>query len=327
MSFFDLRSYLTLFPVICRSKFGQAFDFDILERRLVPVRDGIRSIESTDVLDIFHPKQTPFSRYWKVPKQEELEQSLKQKPIFLEPDSPNTRVLLVQLLDVFANLFVASIIMRFVCPEHYGVSSTPVINLLQVQRSTTIEGYIAFIEELKAWQEHYEMPSIAQTEMALWAYDQTAKGMHSLSDKARQDFEGDIWCQRRRIGQVVRPFLRNYGKLQLARILAGEDPKLAGKIAGEEYERLLRLASQKYFKHPLKDKKGEAEKLIADLARYTHITPEDKYELDKIWETRYSAVHPDGKPEEHEVENMIDRIERICSYWGKMSSKKTTKSE
>jgi hypothetical protein len=191
------------------------------------------------------------------------------------------------------------------------------MNLLQVQRSTLVEGYLAFIEELKAWREHFEIPSVAKTEMALWAYDQIAKGIKGSPETSRENFYGDVWCQRRRVAQVVRPFLRDYGKLQLARILAVEDPKLAGKIAGEEYERLLQIASQMFFNRALKHKKGEAEKLINNLETHNHISLIEKSELHNIWELRCKAVHPDGQPEEHEVENMIDRITKICAPWEK----------
>lgn len=322
MNDFDLKSYLKLFPSICVLKFGRAYDFEMLEKQLAPLRNGIRTLAASDVLSIFDPNLTPFARYWIVPNRKELEQSLQHKNLSLGPTLFDPRQLLSNLLDVFSNLFVASLVMRFVYPDHYGTSSTPVINLLQVHRSTTIEAYFAFIEELKVWKEHFEMPSIAQTEMALWAYDQIVKGIKGHADKARQEFEEDIWCQRRRVAQIVGPFLRNHGKLQLARILASEDPKLAGKIAGEEYERLLNCASRKYFRCPLKNRKGEAEKLIGNLEKYAHISLIEKSELDDIWEIRCKAVHPDGQPEEHEVENIVDKITRICLPWEPIPTKK-----
>ena len=43
---------------------------------------------------------------------------------------------------------------------------------------------------------------------------------------------------------MIRPFFRRYGRLRLAQILLDEDPIVAGKIAAEEYERLLGIASQ-----------------------------------------------------------------------------------
>ena len=42
------------------------------------------------------------------------------------------------------------------------------------------------------------------------------------------------------VGQALRPFFKKYGPLELGRILVEEHPKLAGKVAGEEYERRLR---------------------------------------------------------------------------------------
>jgi len=71
-------------------------------------------------------------------------------------------------------------------------------------------------------------------------------GIRPKSSRGRgHGWHVDIWIQRRRAAQVIRPFLRRYGRLQLAHILLEEDPAIAGKIAAEEYERLLNIASRR----------------------------------------------------------------------------------
>lgn len=154
--------------------------------------------------------------------------------------------------------------------------------------------------------------------MALWAFAQTTKefGFPKTAAAAAKEFEHDLWIQRRRVAQVVRPFLRQYGSLQLAQILVDEDAKLAGKIAAEEYERLLGVASVKFCGRTLPRNKGAAERLIDELERKRKISLPDKTELRRIWETRNAAIQPGEVPPTREaVDVMIDRILSICACW------------
>jgi hypothetical protein len=111
----------------------------------------------------------------------------------------------------------------------------------------------------------------------------------------------------------VRPFLRRYGRLQLAQILVDEDAELAGKIAAEEYERLLGVASVKFCGRRLSRNKGAAEQLIDELERKRKIS---LAELRRAWETRNATIHPGGNPPTREaLDVMIDRILSICANW------------
>jgi hypothetical protein len=135
----------------------------------------------------------------------------------------------------------------------------------------------------------------------------------ACGSEGRQAFDADVWIQRRRIAQTLRPFLQKYGVLELARILAEEHPKLAGKIAGEEYERQLRSAARQ---RGLKlGPKGAVEILVDRLEQDGEISLEEKTLLRRIWKIRCAAVHPDEAPTFEQVENMIDTIERICLRW------------
>ena len=81
--------------------------------------------------------------------------------------------------------------------------------------------------------------------MAIWSFAETIKDVDTSKEAAdaARSFENDLWIQRRRAAHIVGPFLRRHGRLQLARILLDEDHRLAGKIAADEYERLLGVAS------------------------------------------------------------------------------------
>lgn len=239
---FDLQTYLDRFADVCRRKFQRAYSFRALEKDYEQLRTGKRWLVARDVVKIFDPARTPFARYWQKPNERELDEELKNRRLMLAPIPADSRETVERLLGVFHNTGVVSLVLRFVHPDRFGIFSTPVVNLLQIHRPTAVELYCAFCDELREWQKHFRLASVAETEMALWAFHQQTRGpeLTPEAEQARHEFDAEVWIQRRRIAQALRPFLEKYGPLEFARILLEEHPKLAAKIAGEEYERLLR---------------------------------------------------------------------------------------
>jgi hypothetical protein len=314
---FDLKSYLDRFPEVCKRKFGRTYAFRTLEKKFEPLCTGNRWLAAKDVLNIFDATATPFGRYWPKPNEKELDQVLKKERLVLGPAPADPRELVRRALDVLHSIGIVSLVLRFVHPDRYGVFSTPIVNLLQVHRPRTIEHYVAYCDELRAWREHFRLESVAETETALWAYHELVAGetRESNGSIAHAEFDADVWIQRRRVAHVLRPFLRNYGPLELARILVEEEPKLAGKIAGEEYERLLRVAARELCGGMNLNVRGAIEILFDRLTDDGYISLEDKAQLDKAWRVRNAAVHAGRPPDPEQVDNMIDTIERICRSW------------
>jgi hypothetical protein len=318
----NLRSYLERFDEVCRSKFKRAYRFEDLEKDFAYLRKESQWLTASHVEKLFEPRNTPFALYWPQPNLKELDLTLRAQRLRLAPLSADPRVLISRLLAVFHNIGTASLLLRFTYPERFSVFSTPVINLLQVQRPSSTELYVAFCEELALWREHFRLRTVAEAEMALWAYQQVASDAQRAGEGATavaRALEDDVWAQRRRAAQVLRPFLENYGNLELARILAEESPKLAAMIAGEEYERRLRSAAARYY--PSLSTRGGpwAYNLINLMVQDGHVALEERLRLSQIWDMRNSAVHADDKPSVQldalAVERMIDSIESICDRW------------
>jgi len=313
----DLKSYLERFPEVCKRKFGRTYAFRALEKKFEPLCTGNRWLAAKDVLNIFDPNATPFGRYWPKPNEKELDQVLKKARLVLGPSPADPRELVRRGLEVLHSIGLVSLVLRFVHPDRFGVFSTPIMNLLQVYRPRTIELYAAYCDELRAWKEHFRLESVADTESALWTYHELVADESRPSEisDGHGGFDADVWIQRRRVAQVLRPFLRNYGPLELARILVEEEPKLAGKIAGEEYERLLRVAARELCGGMNLNVRGAIEILFDRLAEDGFISLEDKAQLDKAWRVRNAAVHAGRPPDPEQVDNMLDAIERICRPW------------
>ena len=319
MSGFDLGWYADRFPDVCEKEFGRRYNFRIIEKDFSYLRRPEQWLAAKHVLSLFDERKTPFGRYWQKPNENELNEVLRKKRLrfALPSDNSRDRELVQSLLEALHNMGTASLVLRFTHPDRFGTFSTPIVHLLQIQRETILDLYMAYCEELRRWQKHFQMRSVAETEMGLWAYHKLAAGSPKIpaDHAARAAFERDVWVQRRRVRQVLGPFLERYGPLELARILVYEKPKLAGMIAGEEYERLLRFAAQSLCGRMNLLPKGAIQILFDRLVEGGHISQEDKALLDRAWKVRNAAVHPGRAPEPEEVENMIDTVERICRPW------------
>lgn len=322
---FQLPSFLVRFDQVCQQKFGRTYDLTALETYFRDHATGKRHLTAKDVGKLFNPENTPYGKYWPRPHMKTLDETLRENRTYLSLSGTDPKSLVQSLLSVFHNIGTASLLLRFVHPQQFGIFSTPVINLLLVTRPATIDLYLAYCDELVIWRDHFKMASAAQTETALWAFAESIKLAESDAGAAsfKRAFDEDMWIQRERVAQVIRPFFRRYGRLQLARVLLDEDCILSGKIAAEEYERLLNCASLHLHKKPLPSQKGAAPSLVQEMVDKGYIRLEDKTDLDRIWETRNEVVHPLGKrPEREEVDVMIDYIERIAVPWEKLGPKR-----
>ena len=80
-------------------------------------------------------------------------------------------------MNALGGLSQASVVLRFVHPQRFAVFSITMTYLLQIQRPTAVDLFVAFCEELSEWQKQFRLSSVAETEMALWAYDQISRGI------------------------------------------------------------------------------------------------------------------------------------------------------
>lgn len=92
--------------------------------------------------------------------------------------------------------------------------------------------------------------------------------------------------------------------------------RLAGMIAGAEYERLLGVASLRFLGHELTSEDGANAQLLRELQFRSKISKGQRVRLNEVWEIRNKAVHGrELPPPATAVNRMIDNIERICGSW------------
>lgn len=212
-----------------------------------------------------------------------------------------------ELLDVFHNIGIVSLILRFVFPDRFGVFSTPVVYLLNVMRASTVDLYLAYCGELQAWQKRFKLKSVAEVEMALWAFHKIIKTAEG--ENARFEFEQDTWIQRQRLDQALGPFLGRYGWLDFAYILAKREPNVAGLIAGREYVRVLKNEARRLRINSSRENEKWEYETITALAKENPSL--DAPDMKKVWKKRCDVSHDQAELDEAEAEWMIERIRRF----------------
>ncbi|HUS12534.1 MAG TPA: hypothetical protein VMZ30_18845, partial [Pyrinomonadaceae bacterium] len=181
---FDLKKYLDVFPDVCKAKFGRKFDCQKIEKDFSHLARGDRWLSARDVVKVFDEEATPFARYWPQPNERELDDALRKKHVMLGPLAKERHRLMQSLLPIFRSTGVASILLRFTHPEHFGIISSPVLHLLQVRGANTADLYLAYCEELQQWQKH--SPAFGER----WAESERSGKLDRVSSKIRKEREG-----------------------------------------------------------------------------------------------------------------------------------------
>jgi hypothetical protein len=159
------------------------------------------------------------------------------------------------------------------------------------------------------WQKHFGLKSVADTDMALWAFYQSVV-ISSRDKKAQAEMDAfslDPFICQRRAACALEPLLEQYKNdaLTLADILAPTSPRIAGMLAGTELEGLLK-AKLKAGDHS----ELTIGKMIQKLYDENLIDKGNRNIFIGINDIRNRCVHPSGKePSSLEVRNMIRAVE------------------
>ncbi len=80
---FHLSSFVTRFDLVCQQKFGRTYDLTALETSFCDHASGRRHLTAKDVGKLFNAEKTPYGKYWPRPHMKTLEESLREKRIYL----------------------------------------------------------------------------------------------------------------------------------------------------------------------------------------------------------------------------------------------------
>ena len=218
-----------------------------------------------------------------------------------------------QLLDVFRQIEIVSVILRFVVPEHYGIISPPVESVLGISpfpdRAERYKRYLQCIRKIR--DGHRGLSTAAQVDMALWVLqvgvlEGLLKDLLAADDyeALRAAFEQDGQLRAIRVGNLTRPLFEDLSRADLADALLasaeGDQGRvdLAGQVAGIEFERLVtRIAHRRSGESSLRE-------MVDEIRRR-------KDEMTVSWRSavviRNKAVHSQG-PTAGDVRRLIEAM-------------------
>lgn len=189
-------SFRDLFKKALQDKFGSTENLDFLEEKLKPLREG-KPITYKDLKAIEDESIWPFKKFWTWPPEEEISKDLEKTGELLRKISENREQeeesVIISLNQIFRNISLVSIILRFIFPEYYGIYSSPVLHITGVERGKTdVEEYTNYLKVLRQIKdmveirERYQVERVADADMLLLA-------VAELGDEYTDEFNHIYW--------------------------------------------------------------------------------------------------------------------------------------
>lgn len=169
------EKYEAIFMDIAFKKYRMKIDFATIEKKLAHLRQG-EAITYEDLEVIARDDLWPFNRYWMWPAKEQIENALEKTwDLIIDPVAKADQEIdmLHGLLDIFRNISLVSILLRFVWPERYAIYSRPSLKVLQIERGyDDVEEFLNFINEMRTLRISFGVERTADVDMIVWAISQ-----------------------------------------------------------------------------------------------------------------------------------------------------------
>jgi len=141
------------------------------------------AIRYEDLEIIANDELWPFNRFWTWPSKKQIGGKLKETAGVLtelkDDFINNERQVLLRLNGLFKNISLASILLRFIFPEYYGIYSPPVLHVSGTERGKNeVDDYINYLKVLRSIlniyeiRERYNVERVADVDMLLLAISQ-----------------------------------------------------------------------------------------------------------------------------------------------------------
>jgi len=138
----DARKYEKLFKQVIKKKHGMEIDFETIESCVKHLREG-EALSYCDLEIIADDSCWPFSKYWMWPSKEQIEDKLKNTAGWFTKLPNGEEKIIGNLCEIFRNIALVSIILRFACPKHYVIYSRQPLKILRIERGAyDVEEYL-----------------------------------------------------------------------------------------------------------------------------------------------------------------------------------------
>jgi len=296
------------FPSICKLKYGIEFDFATVEKKVEHLRCRMRLTYAD--LENFESPDYWFQRFWAFPPKDRIEPALlKEEFDFWNLPGKNEIETIRNLLYIFKSIELASIILRFVRPEHYSIYSSPIQHMLEIRHGRDlVETYLCYLGNMREIKKHYGFARIADVDMALWVLHEKCYGRYRDHGIARAYLEDDFML-RLRANNLVAPLVE-FSEAKLARALIAVKPDLAIVIACHYFEILIRKLAGLYHLEGI-DSSLSLEMIIEALPNYGPVDPVRKGLWQNLRQIRNGLFHDGQLPGPRETQLLIDEVNKL----------------
>lgn len=216
----------------------------------------------------------------------------------------NQHDFIIALYDLIRHIEVVSVILRFLCPDEFGIISPPVLSFLHLSPlADSVEYYEKYLDVLRNLTNKYDLGRVADADMAIWS------ASHLYLDPSYaaivEEMRADEYFQRMLFENMISGWssLTRQTKihhLQFAEAFLKHDYLLSSIITARIYEEAIWVLSKKWAVKPGARKKDQSttSALIDKLKckkRKLEAIEINPMDLDTWWGWRNDSVHTENQ--------------------------------
>jgi len=303
----DPKKYEKLFKQIIKKRHGMDIDFETIESCVRHLKEG-EPLSYCDLEIIADDSCWPFSKYWMWPSKEQIENKLKNTSSWFRNLPNNEEEIIRNLSEIFRNIALVSVILRFVWPEHYVIYSRPPLKILRIERGANdLEEYLNYVGEMRLLRRSFGVPKTADVDIIVWTIAQE-KGQYL------RDFKK----------LLAEQLPENLTPAELVTYLSNEPLKIAeayynhkayktaGFWAAKAFENFLRDECRRVIGFIPERQNGEIHSLINCLCRTSDYRFLDD-ELHRLRKLRNKAVHRSDAFTKGDASSFVDGLRNLMT--------------
>lgn len=312
-----LQEFRHLFRRATELYTSQPQDLDALERELEPARRAMR-VGPSELRILEESPHWTYAKWW--PRRSSEFGAALALPASLI-DEKAKRKAADDLDKRLKHIEVVSVVLRFICPEEFGIISPPVVSLLNlVPTGDPVKDYLRYLKVLQHLRREYRvLPRLADIDMALWAAAHLSFNPNPRYIEPTQEMRNDEFFHELRLRNLLEglrkfPSPHQRERLLLAAAIIPHDHQTAALIAARALEGLLNELAKglKTYPNP-KPRQTRAGNLVEQLDERPELRSIglSAGDLRRLWDWRNNAVHGELDIKRTNAEEFVRRLRAI----------------
>lgn len=248
-----------------------------------------------------------FAEYWDLPHNEEGSLALPFR--FCDLEEENEKQAIQELLNDLKHIELASIVLRFVRPDQYGILSPPVQRILNVGwGSDAAETYVNYLYNLREIRKKIGFSRAADVDMALWVLHAKVFGGEPGGREFREYYDNDEDILKIRAENILGPF-QKIPLLPLAKAMERKQSNLAAVAACYLFEIAVREKAKKVG--GVYEGGVRLSDVLKDLRGRLGIEGSVLRHWKDLKQIRDNLFHRNIKPARSQIQELLKEIEEI----------------